>query len=230
MAVLLKAVNNEIIYYIEQIKSTGSYSTTTNKKSAHDFKTIKKANNVLNSLPKLLKKYNWISIIDDVTANNNSESLGNYKKDILMCENTNDFILNINKIIENYSETVDEIIEMISSFMITINLKNTEYEALKEKESLLDKELVDIRHLIEFNNLSASQGYCTYKIQQEKLQERRYIKNLIFVYQQFLSLFNNEKMVHAILSIKGLETQKYTPRSELYNTLLKNMKGERCDD
>ena len=146
-------------------------------------------------------------------------------------ENKKEDVLNINNIIMNYQESIDDIINIIKFILNTYKQKTVELQALNNRNSLLDKELVDLDHLIEFNNLSASQGFQVYKIQQQKFQQRRYVKNLIFAYQQLLSLFDEEKSINALLSIKGLENQKYAPRTELYCDLLYSMKGvERCDE
>jgi len=231
MSILLIAKENEKIYYIEQIKNTGSYSMTTDRIRAHNFKTTEKANNVLNSLPKLLKKYNWVVQLDSSIEKTNSVNLNNYNINLPTNEKIRNSIVDVNNIIMNYNNTTEDIINIIVSFITIFKEKQQEYDALRERLFLLEKELVDLNHLIEFNNLSASQGYYTYKIQQEKLQQRRYIKNLKFTYEQLLSLLDENKMINSILSIKGLENQKYAPRTELYCDLLYSMKGvERCDE
>ena len=180
---------------------------------------------------KLLKKYNWVVQLDSSIEKTNSVNLNNYNINLPTNEKTRNSIVDVNNLIMNYNNTTEDIINIIVSFITIFKEKQQEYDALRERLFLLEKELVDLNHLIEFNNLSASQGYYTYKIQQEKLQQRRYIKNLKFTYEQLLSLLDENKMINSILSIKGLENQKYAPRTELYCDLLYSMKGvERCDE
>lgn len=230
MATLLTCSTGKSDTYYIELSQNGNYTMTTDKSRACRFKTSEKAQNVLNSLPKMLKKYLWELTVDEQPPELKTD-LSTYDLNLYIGENKKEDVLNINNIIMNYQESIDDIINIVKFILNTYKQKTVELQALNNRNSLLDKELVDLDHLIEFNNLSASQGFQIYKIQQQKFQQRRYVKNLIFAYQQLLSLFDEEKSINALLSIKGLENQKYAPRTELYCDLLYSMKGvERCDE
>lgn len=51
------------------------------------------------------------------------------------------------------------------------------FSEIKKTVGIIDREVSDITHFIEFNNLNAKNGYKIYKLLQTKLQERRKIKD-----------------------------------------------------
>ena len=54
---------------------------------------------------------------------------------------------------------------------------NKEHSELSKKMSRIDQEVADIQHYIEFNKLNAADGYKAFKLLQDKLLERRVIKD-----------------------------------------------------
>lgn len=90
---------------------------------------------------------------------------------------------------------------------------NKEHEILAQKLSIVDREICDITHYIEFNRLSAAKGYEAYKMLQNKLLERRVIKD-DFAKFQMLSEAKVSDIFDGTLEKKlsALDTKMYTPR------------------
>ena len=101
-------------------------------------------------------------------------------------------------------------LEKFTDFIIESETRKSE---LLESMSNIDKEVVDIEHYIELNNLNACQGFLAYKMLRNRLRKRRKIKNEL----QVLSQLGNCKIDSAMMkdvqdAIKLLEHKKYTPR------------------
>lgn len=99
-------------------------------------------------------------------------------------------------------------------------------EALHRKDSLLnqlsivDQELSDINHYIEFCNLNAAQGYKAYKMIKDRRIIRRSIKNELDVLNIILGKKISETATDEIhKAITGMDNRKYEPRvlNELFD-------------
>lgn len=99
------------------------------------------------------------------------------------------------------------------------NLKSRK-EYLNSALSIADKKKSDIEHYIEFNNLSASQGYKLSKMMKDCLIERRSIKNEIEQIDQVLRMnvgFVGKGKIQSVL--ERTQDKQYHPRvlKELFN-------------
>lgn len=92
--------------------------------------------------------------------------------------------------------------------------------------SKIDKEIVDINHYIEFENLNASQGYKAYKMLKERLRARREMKDTL-QYIQIISASGicEKNLEKARKGINTYSVKAYTPR--LLNELFE--KGDKDD-
>jgi hypothetical protein len=91
---------------------------------------------------------------------------------------------------------------------------------LIEQLSKVDRELSDIAHYIEFNNLNAAQGYKAYKMEHERRIIRRSIKNEIQVLEIILGKKISETVTDEINNaVTGMDQRSYEPRelSELFD-------------
>lgn len=91
---------------------------------------------------------------------------------------------------------------------------------LIEQLSKVDRELSDIAHYIEFNNLNAAQGYKAYKMEHERRTIRRSIKNEIQVLDIILDKKISETVTDEInKAVAGMDRRSYEPRelSELFD-------------
>ena len=109
------------------------------------------------------------------------------------------------------NSAVDNIVSEIKK--IDSSLFDAEKDVLNKKLSVVDQEITDIQYYIEFNRLNAADGYKAFKLLQDKLLERRVIKNDVTKFQilsdaKISDVFNGnlEK------SLSSLENKKYTPR------------------
>lgn len=97
---------------------------------------------------------------------------------------------------------------------------NKEQGELSQKLSEVDQEICDIQHYIEFNKLNAAEGYKAFKLLQDKLLERRAIKD-DFSKFQMLSAAKVSDIFDGTLDarISELESRTYTPRvlKQLFN-------------
>lgn len=84
---------------------------------------------------------------------------------------------------------------------------------LNKNLSKHDKEVVDIYHYIEFNNLGASDGYKAYKLLQNTLRARRKDKNDIVEVEAARTVFSSSKIGKAIdIVVSNRNEKTYTPR------------------
>ncbi|MGN0246517.1 MAG: hypothetical protein ACI4DK_11240 [Lachnospiraceae bacterium] len=90
---------------------------------------------------------------------------------------------------------------------------NKEQGELSQKLSKIDQEICDIQHYIEFNKLNAAEGYKAFKLLQDKLLERRIIKD-DFSKFQMLSAAKVSDIFDGTLDarINELENRTYAPR------------------
>lgn len=89
---------------------------------------------------------------------------------------------------------------------------------IREQLSTIDLELTDIDHYIEFNKLSASDGYKIFKLRQDKLKKRREIKDALYTCSLLKKHSLESKKI--IKEISCRERRKYTPRvmNELFGS------------
>jgi len=91
---------------------------------------------------------------------------------------------------------------------------------LIEQLSKVDRELSDIAHYIEFNNLNAAQGYKAYKMEHERRIIRRSIKNEMQVLGIILGKKISETVTDEINNaVTGMDQRLYEPRelNELFD-------------
>lgn len=104
--------------------------------------------------------------------------------------------------------------EVMTSFRaIDITGFDKEQGELSQKLSRVDQEVSDIKHYIEFNKLNAADGYKAYKMLQDKLLERRAIKD-DFLKFKVLSEAKVSDIFDGTLeqSLRELNNRTYTPR------------------
>lgn len=110
-----------------------------------------------------------------------------------------DRILSLNAFVEDAEKRRQELSDMISN---------------------VDKEIIDIQHYIELNNLNCYQGWLAFKMLQNRLRKRRKIKNELQVLSQLGDCKIDSSMLGGILkAIKELDNRVYTPRvlTQLFN-------------
>lgn len=118
-------------------------------------------------------------------------------------------------LLKNVGEANDSLKEMIdikhhiSSLSDRITGIIDEEERCNERLEEIKLEMVDITHSIEFYNMSASEGYKQAKRLQDRLRERRMLKDKL-VEIKILKKYNANNTV--IEKFDGVLERKYTPR------------------
>ena len=109
------------------------------------------------------------------------------------------------------SSRFDSVVEQLKN--IDLTGFDVEHTQLSEKLSKIDQEITDIHHYIEFNKLNAAEGYKAFKLLQDKLRERRGIKDDMSKFQ----MLSSTKVVDIFngtfdKNIEALSNRTYTPR------------------
>lgn len=201
------------IYYIAD--TFGSYYgfnqsnklVPVNEKEQATRLTFLKANNVLQNMIKPANRYQYILIEAGEEEENKNVVSSIEKKE---WRDTKFDELNTNW--DEYLEEMLDFISQLQQYKCNLNYMYTQVE----------KEICDIMHYIEFNNLDAANGYKIYKMLRECRLKRRQIKDEdVRVTATIQALGNNElqeKLKESIIKIKALDNRNYRPRvlSELF--------------
>ena len=109
------------------------------------------------------------------------------------------------------SSRFDSVVEQLRK--IDLTGFDEEHTHLSEKLSKIDQEITDIHHYIEFNKLNAAEGYKAFKLLQDKLLERRVIKDDMSKFQM-LSTTKVADIFNGTFdkNIEALSNRTYTPR------------------
>lgn len=118
------------------------------------------------------------------------------------------------------SENIQKWLDKIADLNGLASEANNRKEELNNELSLVDKELCDILHYIEFCNLNAAQGWKASKMIKERRIKRRSIKNELNVIDIILGKRISETMVDEInKTVHGMDKRTYEPRvlNELFD-------------
>lgn len=109
------------------------------------------------------------------------------------------------------SSMFDEVMTKLQE--INVSGFNETHDTLSQKLSLIDQEITDIQHYIEFNRLNAAEGYKAFKMLQDRLLQRRVIKNDM-VKMQVLSSAKVSDIFDGTLdkNLKEATNRTYRPR------------------
>ena len=199
-------------YYV--MRTNGNKLTVTSDiNKAYKIDGEAKAHNILESVPKALKKFVW-----EIVPINDSED----ENDMTIYELINNVSiegLDSDEFLTKTQNTVSQMSKILFDKKQEYKTHKTEYTMLSKLLSETDKELIDIDHFLEFNTFSASKGYKILALRKKLINQRREIKNSMFIYEQFMSITNDKKISNAISSIDGLEGRKYAPRTDIYEKL-----------
>lgn len=194
---------------------TGKYVPIKNESFAEKWKQRDKAKNILkNCLTKQLQGKYHVDEVDDGTG-----ICGLPIKKTVSEVNANATVdLHIDEvkqlIIEKFEDTQiskwESGIETMSDFVQDAELRR---EKLAKDLSDVDKEIIDIQHYIEFNDMNAYQGWLAYKMLQNRLRERRKVKNELKILTQLGNCKVDSAMLGEIKNAIGeMDNRVYIPR------------------
>lgn len=154
--------------------------------------TDTKAKNILNNLPKTLRRFNFM-LIDEL---DNSSEVIEIKP--LKVTSTKATIKNENYIVPNTVTSWMDKIEKCNNLVVDAKLRKDE---LFEQLSDIDKDLSNCLHIIEMTNWkSGCDGYKEYKKIKQILEKRRTIKDELSVVQSLASCNINHFSVDHIVN------------------------------
>ena len=96
----------------------------------------------------------------------------------------------------------------INNFIETVELTIKDYEEVKKKLGLIEKQILDIEHFIEMGNFDIIQGYYFSKSLQKLRNKRRDLKNEKETLKILRDTFNKNINVDFYKSIKNTVKQK----------------------
>ena len=163
--------------------------------------TFLKANNVLQNMIKPTNRYQYILI--EASDEEREEIVSNIEKREWL---DTDF--------DQLDNDWQENLEWILSFVSQLH----QYKCnLSYMYVQVEKEICDIMHYIEFNNLDAANGYKIYKMLRECRIRRRKIKDedvrVSAAIQALGGIDLQEKLKSSICQIKSLDNRIYRPRA-----------------
>lgn len=201
--------------YIRHDTFSGKYVPVRNEVLAEEFETRSKAQNILkNAVAKKDRKKFHVQEVDDGLG------LTNVTKEVAtnanIVEKPPDLHIDEVKKISELLPGDTQIDKWRDGFVkMTDFVQESEDRRaeLSDKLSNIDKEITDIEHYVELNNLNAYQGFLAYKMLQNRLRERRKIKDEIQVLSQLGSCKIDAAMMKDVQeAIKQMENKTYTPR------------------
>lgn len=212
-------------YYISKDKFNGKFVSIGNKRWGCKWIEYNRIENVLrNSLSKNLRDNFYII---EVEMNNDELKdavdyivSGKVNKDKYISDNNDSTYknLNIDKIKQEISTPIrenelDKIKKDVNLFSDTLKDLRKRKQELLDLQSEVDKEISDIYHYIELNNLNAYQGWLMYKMLQYRLKRRRVIKDELSIIKHLVKCNINIQSLSEIQDmIKNMDNRKYTPR------------------
>lgn len=180
--------------YIAQLKT--GITVVSNISAAQKYEAIK-ANNVLKSLPKHLKKYNW-EVREETVGVKESKVINNSKYDGLT-----DNILEKMLDWEQYIIDLKSYIKVLDSQLLTVQA-----------------EIQDIEHAAEFFDFDMYKGWKLYKMLQDARKRRRTLKDEKKKIDYILKSNFKDCTQNAISKyIESMDERTYLPRiyQELFN-------------
>lgn len=188
------------------INASNKLVPTTDKEQAAKF-TQAKANSVIQTMIKPMQRYQYI-IREAVREKEETETQANSVQVIDYKE-------------EDCNETMFDALDMewnqYIQTLITFCSDLKQYRInLNYLLSQVDKEICDILHYIEFNNLDAANGYRMYKMLKDCRLRRRKIKDDLGKVNLIIPTLGNKELVNSLKTclsqMKAMDQRKYTPR------------------
>lgn len=210
--------------YIRYDEGTKKYVTIKNKNFATSWESRAKAKNILNnSIPKSIRReYRVVedgSIIDNPTHEpvaapvdpvDVQETYKLHIDDVKRIANS--------EIIEHKFDDWVNGMEQIEEFFVSASDRK---EELLFEMSAIDREISDIEHYIELKGLNAYQGWMACKMLQNRLRQRRKIKDELTIISQIAGCSISKAEIREVQDIAAhiTEGRKYEPRvlTELFS-------------
>ena len=163
--------------------------------------TLAKANNIIQNAVKPMQRYQFIL----KEASNEPETEEEYF-DLSKEEYAQTRFDNMDTDWNGYIENLISFSSQLKQYRVNLNYMLSE----------VDKEICDIMHYIEFNNLDAAKGYKVYKMLIGCRMRRRKIKDEHEKVTSAIQVLANDELIEklktALKQMRGLDQSLYTPR------------------
>ncbi len=107
-----------------------------------------------------------------------------------------------------YQTEPSQLDEFMLELLTMYTVLEEEYSNLQEQQAVVEAEIIDFQHAIEFYDLNASEGFRAYKNLQQALRKRRKLKNDFKKVTVLKNTCLNENIIET-LQAKYPETNKY---------------------
>lgn len=121
--------------------------------------------------------------------------------------------VDIEKLLEADTSDFNRWLSGIGNFKKFVGTIETTKQGLVSELSDIDQEICDIRHYIEFGRLNAYQGWAACEMMKKSLQQRRKIKDLLYIISEVKTRRNGTtESERAKNAIQILNKRTYIPR------------------
>lgn len=202
-------------YYIRRDDASGKYVPVNGRNAATEFDQRTKAANILkNSVTKEVRKRYHIKTENDCQESEQSGIPVELRIDFSEKkeEEKIELAASTNMV---FDSKIDEIVSSLSSAKYIIEITKNRVDKLNEMLGIVNSEINDILHYIEFTNLNLYQAWLIYKLLKETRRKRRAIKDELLVLEKIGDgdILTEQLINNALHSADGLKTRKYDPRS-----------------
>lgn len=114
-----------------------------------------------------------------------------------------------------------EALDALKGLNYSINKFLETGKSLNVSLSLVDKEIVDLEHYIELSFLNAAEGYKAFKKLQDKLIQRRHIKDQMDIINQMTAKgMSPDAFADIVKYIDRMESRCYFPRTDILSEVI----------
>lgn len=192
--------------YIRYDLLSQKYVSIRSKDFASTWSDRAKANNILNNcIPGNMRKKYFVKEIEEKSQKEDAPE--KKKKEFPVQEAKKIMSMEIHN--SNTQEWEDGF-QKVESFFVDVDERKKE---LAEKIGVVDREISDIQHYIEFNNLNAYQGWLAASMLKNRLKQRREYKDELFLLSRVHRCSLSEKEISDVRETSiQLKNRKYSPR------------------
>jgi len=189
--------------YIMNGSSHETFGITTDYNKAITWESEEKAENVRKNClkPNMKQKFHVSKLKQSEKLNNISDEIP--EKSIMETTEQNTKIDTDTYTTDMYMNDLSMIMESITILDTVLKESHNKLNILHHALGVIDREITDIHHWIEFNSFNACEGYKAFALLQGKLKTRREIKNGIEVFTAALNIED---------TMQGIKNKKYQPR------------------
>lgn len=117
--------------------------------------------------------------------------------------------------LEEFVNDGENFTDLVKNLIPSLKAIESRHQKLVERLSQLDLAIVDLEHMMEFNEYNARDGYKVYKKMHDIRCERRAIKDELMIISELQNAVNVDAVIQVENNLKSLANRKYTPRTNI---------------